>query len=176
MTFEPPTDVRSDALRLLSGGLFVLTSCDDDAIHAAAVSWVSQVSSQPVLVLVALRRNSHLAQAVRSSHRFALNILGREQQDIAGRFLSHQVLSVTDEDLAGEAFRMSPSKCPLLTDTLAWLECRFAAEPSSPGDHCLILGEVTSAGVRREGRTLTLWDTPWSYGGTLTGEQLGFPG
>ena len=168
MTLESPTDVRSEALRLLSGGLFVLTSCADDAIHAAAVSWVSQVSSQPALVLVALRRNSHLAQAVRRSHRFALNIPGRDQEDIARRFLSHQVFSSTGSELADRAFRMSPSHCPLLTDTLAWLECRFAAEPSSPGDHCLVLGEVTGAGVRREGPPLSLLDTPWSYGGVAT--------
>lgn len=165
MTLESPTDVRSEALRLLSGGLFVLTSCADDAIHAAAVSWVSQVSSQPALMLVALRRNSHLAQAVRGSHRFALNILGQEQMDVARRFLSHQVLSAADEDLIGREFRMSPARCPLLTNTLAWLECRFAAEPPSPGDHCLVLGEVTGAGVRREGRPLSLRETPWSYGG-----------
>jgi flavin reductase (DIM6/NTAB) family NADH-FMN oxidoreductase RutF len=168
MTFEPPTDVRSEALRLLSGGLFVLTSCADDAIHATAVSWASQVSSQPALVMVALRRNSHLAQVVRGSHRFALNVLGKEQEGIARRFLSHRVLSSTDDDLAGQAFRMSPTHCPLLTDTLAWLECRFAAEPPSPGDHCLVLGEVTGAGVRREGPPLSLLDTPWSYGGIAT--------
>ena len=165
MTFEPPTDVRSEALRLLSGGLFVLTSCADDTVHAAAVSWVSQVSAAPVLTMVALRRNSHLAQAVRSSHRFALNILGKEQEEIARGFLSHRVLDANAEDLAGQEFRMSASRCPLITDALAWLECRFAAELTSPGDHCLILGEVTSTGVRREGLPLSLVDTPWSYGG-----------
>ncbi len=67
MTFEPLTDVRSEALRLLSGGLYVLTTCTDETIHAAAISWVSQVSFQPPLVLAALRRNSHLAHAVRQA-------------------------------------------------------------------------------------------------------------
>ena len=165
MTLKPPTDVRVEALRLLSGGLFVLTSCAEDTVHAAAVSWVSQVSAEPALVLVALRRNSHLAQAVRNSHRFALNILGKEQEEIARSFLEHQVLSAAAADLVGEEFRMSAARCPLLTDALAWLECRFAAELQSPGDHSLILGEVTASGVRREGLPLSLLDTPWNYGG-----------
>ena len=35
MTSDQPTDVRSEALRLLSSGLYVLTSCAEDSIHAA---------------------------------------------------------------------------------------------------------------------------------------------
>ena len=58
MTLETVTDVRSDAMRLLSNGLYVLTACLSDTIHAATVSWVSQVSFQPPLVMVALQRNS----------------------------------------------------------------------------------------------------------------------
>jgi flavin reductase (DIM6/NTAB) family NADH-FMN oxidoreductase RutF len=165
MMSEMATDVRGDALRLLSGGLYILTTCAADTIHAAAVSWVSQVSFQPPLVLVALRRNTHLAQAVRKGHRFALNILGSDQVDLAERFLASVTLSADEKTLAGLAYRSGSAHCPLLTDALGWLECRVAAEPPSPGDHCLLLGEVTGAGVRRAGAPLSLLDTPWSYGG-----------
>jgi flavin reductase (DIM6/NTAB) family NADH-FMN oxidoreductase RutF len=165
MTHEAVTDVRGDALRLLSSGLYVLTTCAADAIHAAAVSWVSQVSFQPPLVMMALRRNTHLAQAVRKGHRFALNILASDQAAMAEPFLGSVMLPASDQTLAGLAFRSSPAHCPLLTDALGWLECRLAAELSTPGDHCLLLGEVTGAGIRRTGTPLTLRDTPWSYGG-----------
>ena len=165
MTSDVTTDVRGDALRLLSSGLYVLTACAADTLHAAAVSWVSQVSFQPPLVLVALRRNSHLAHAVRRGHRFALNILESDQMDLAERFLASMTLSAEEKTIAGLAFRSSPAHCPLLTDALGWLECRLAAEPPSPGDHSLLLGEVTGAGIRRAGTPLALWDTPWSYGG-----------
>ena len=165
MTSEGVTDVRGDALRLLSGGLYVLTACATDTIHAATVSWVSQVSIQPPLVLVALRRNSHLAQAVRKGHRFALNILESDQMGLAERFLASITLPAGEKTIAGLAYRSSLAHCPLLTDALGWLECRLAAEPPSPGDHSLLLGEVTGAGIRRAGTPLALWDTPWSYGG-----------
>jgi flavin reductase (DIM6/NTAB) family NADH-FMN oxidoreductase RutF len=161
----PGTDVRGDALRLLSSGLYVLTACLADTVHAAAVSWVSQVSFEPPLVLVALRRNSHLAHTVRKAHRFALNILGSDQAALAEPFLGSLTLPAGEKTLAGLAFRSSAAHCPLLTDSLAWLECRLAAEPPAPGDHCLLLGEVTAAGIRRPGAPLTLWDTPWTYGG-----------
>lgn len=166
MTAESaPTDVRSTALRLLSNGLYVLTTCVEDTLHSATVSWVTQVSVEPTLVLVALRRNSRLAQAVRQAHRFVLNILGEDQEALAERFFTHQIQPATETAIGGLPFRMDVGHCPLLTDALAWLECRLAAEPPSPGDHTLILGEVTGAGVRRPGRPLVLGMIPWSYGG-----------
>jgi flavin reductase (DIM6/NTAB) family NADH-FMN oxidoreductase RutF len=165
MTPESVTDVRGDALRLLSSGLYVLTACTADTIHVSAVSWVSQVSFQPPLVLVALRRNSHLAHAVRKGHRFALNILGSDQATLAEPFLGSMTLPIGEQTIAGLAFRSSSAHCPLLTDALGWLECRLAAEPPTPGDHSLLLGEVTGAGIRRAGAPLIMWDTPWTYGG-----------
>lgn len=165
MTPDAVTDVRGDALRLLSSGLYVLTACGSDTIHAAAVSWVSQVSFEPPLVLVALRRNSHLAHALRKAHRFALNILGSDQVALAEPFLGSVTLPAEGKTIAGLPFRSSAAHCPLLTDSLGWLECRLAAEPPTPGDHCLLLGEVTGAGIRRAGAPLALWDTPWTYGG-----------
>jgi flavin reductase (DIM6/NTAB) family NADH-FMN oxidoreductase RutF len=166
MTPEGPvTDVRNDALRLLSNGLYVLTACLSDTIHAATVSWVSQVSFQPPLVMVALQRNSHLAHAVRKAHRFAINILGAEQDALAEKFFAHLTAPAGTQSLAGYAVRDGAAHCPLLTDAMAWIECRFAAELATPGDHSLMLGEVTGAGIRRSGAPIVLWNTPWSYGG-----------
>lgn len=159
------SDVRNDALRLLSNGLYVLTAYTGDTVHAAAVSWVSQVSFGPPLVMVALRRNTRLAGTVRRARRFALNILASDQQALAEKFFHHRTEPADTQTLAGYDFRLSPAHCPLLTDAMGWLECRLAAEPPTPGDHCLMLGEVTGAGVRREGTPLVLWNTPWAYGG-----------
>ena len=160
----PTTDVRTEALNFLSSGVYILTAATADAIHAATVTWASQVSFQPALVMVALRRNSHLAQAVRKAHRFALNIMADDQQEIVARFFTHYTGPLEGAE-QNWPFRMTMGKCPLLTEGMAWLECKLVAEPPSPGDHALMLGEVTGAGVRRQNIPMTLRDTPWSYGG-----------
>lgn len=166
MTPEPATtDVRTEALNLLSSGVYVLTAATADTLHAATITWAGQVSFQPALVLVALRRNSHLAQAVRKAHRFALNILAQDQMAVAERFFAHYTLPAESPGGAESPFRMTVGKCPLLTDGIAWLECKLVAEPTSPGDHALMLGEVSGAGVRRQAKPMVLHDTPWSYGG-----------
>lgn len=158
-------DVRTEALRLVTNGVYVLTACGPEVMHAAAVTWVSQVSFQPPLVLVALRRNSHLAEAVRRAHRFALNILNKDQQPLAGQFFEHRTATQEAPAFDGVPVRMSVARCPLLTDAPAWVECKLVAEPPSPGDHALLLGEVTGAGVRRVAEPMVLFHTPWSYGG-----------
>jgi flavin reductase (DIM6/NTAB) family NADH-FMN oxidoreductase RutF len=165
MTPETTPDVRTDALRMLSNGVYVLTTCLEDTFHAASVTWVTQVSFQPPLLTVALKKNSRLADAVRRAHRFALNILDEGQQDLAEHFLQHFTAPAGSTSLGNVAFRTGPARCPLLVDSLGWLECRYAGEPSTPGDHCLVLAEVAGAGVRRDGRPMVLWTTPWSYGG-----------
>jgi flavin reductase (DIM6/NTAB) family NADH-FMN oxidoreductase RutF len=165
MTLEAPADVRLDALHMLSNGVYVLTACVGETVHAVTVTWVSQVSIQPPLVLTALRRNSRVAGAVRQARRFALNVLEAGQETLAERFFEHTTVPEDSPALSGLAFRSSPARCALLIDALGWVECRVAAEPATPGDHWLILGEVTGAGVRRQGRPLVLHDTPWSYGG-----------
>ena len=159
------TDVRNDALRLLSNGLYVLTACLSDTIHAATVSWVSQISFQPPLVMVALQRNSHLAHAVGKAHRFAINVLGADQEMLAEKFFAHLTSPAGTQNLAGCAVREGVGHCPLLIDAMAWIECRLAAETPTPGDHNLLFGEVTGAGIRRPGAPIVLWNTPWSYGG-----------
>ncbi len=158
--------VRADALHMLSNGVYVLTSCVGDTIHAVTVSWVSQVSMQPPLVMVALQRNSHLVDAVHKAHRFALNVLEAGQDNLAETFFAHWAAAQAGSDqMAGYVYRPGTSHCPLLKDCLAWIECRVAAEFSTSGDHSLVLGEVTGTGVRRQGKPMVLGNTPWSYGG-----------
>ena len=163
------SDVRTEALNLLSNGVYVLTAATPDALHAATVTWAVQVSFQPGLVMVALRRNSHLAQAVRKAHRFAVNILAEDQQDVAQRFFTHYSVPADASGGPDWPFRLTVGRCPLLTDGMAWLECKLVAEPPSPGDHALMLGEVSGAGMRREANPMVLHNTPWSYGGIKAG-------
>ncbi len=102
---------------------------------------------------------------MRKAHRFALNILAADQKALAEAFFAHRTVPVESERIEGYGFRMTTGRCPLLSDSLAWLECRLAAEPQAPGDHSLLLGEVTGAGIRRQGDPMVLWQTPWCYGG-----------
>jgi len=151
---------------MLTYGLYVVTTRLDDEVHAATVTWVTQASFNPRLVLVGLKRGTRIYEVVKESGRFALNIVGAGQQDLASAFFKF-VEADTEAKKIGEcAYEEGKSGIPLLLDTPAWIECRVLQEASELSDHAFFFAEVTGAGVRRPDLLpMALRDTPWSYGG-----------
>ena len=65
---------RQKTLRMLSNGVYVLTSCSEDRYGAATVTWVSQVSFKPPLIMAAVQRNSNVFKCLAQSQIAALHI------------------------------------------------------------------------------------------------------
>ncbi len=72
---------KSDALASLTTGLYLLTTGTVDEPSGMIVSWVSQVSYEPPLVLAAVRKNRYLHDIIQRSGCFGLNVLERGQED-----------------------------------------------------------------------------------------------
>ena len=64
--------VRQKTMRLLSNGVYVLTSRSEERCGAATVSWVSQISFKPPLIMAAVRQNSNVYQCLEQSRVAAL--------------------------------------------------------------------------------------------------------
>src|SRR2546427_7962986 len=77
---------RRKTLRLLSNGVYVLTSRSEDRYGAATVTWVSQASFKPPLIMAAVRRESNVFECLAESRSAVLHIVGDRQQEIARRF------------------------------------------------------------------------------------------
>src|SRR5437879_12944068 len=77
---------KKKSLRLLSNGGDVLTARSEDRYGAATVSWVSQASFKPPLIMVAVRRESNVFRCLAESRAAVLHIVGDRQQEIARRF------------------------------------------------------------------------------------------
>lgn len=152
-------DAKKTALRMIPYGLYVLTAeGQDGSIAAATVNWVTQTSFEPPLVVVGVKTDSGAHALIKEKGTFALNVLGKGQQQMAFNFFkSHER---EGDSIGGEAFEMSPAGAPLLLNTPAWVECRLV-ETVERADHSIFIGEVTEAGVRQEpdGRAddATLW-------------------
>ena len=93
---------KKDTLRLLTNGIYVLTSRNGDDYGVATVTWVSQVSFQPPLVMAALRKDGNVFRCLRASGVAVLHIVGAEQQDLAQKFFS--TTNESDGLLNGEPF------------------------------------------------------------------------
>jgi flavin reductase (DIM6/NTAB) family NADH-FMN oxidoreductase RutF len=155
--------VRQKTLRLLSNGVYVLTSRDGNRYGAATVSWVSQASFKPPLIMAAVRRESNVFKCLSESRSAVLHIVGNRQQEIARRFFfpTHAVCGAIN----GEAFMEGKIAAPVLPNLPAHIECRVDQIVDTHGDHAVVVLRVVEAECRERVRPLTMAETPWKYGG-----------
>jgi flavin reductase (DIM6/NTAB) family NADH-FMN oxidoreductase RutF len=106
------------------------------------VNALSSVSLEPALVMVALDRSRFITPMVRARGRYAVNILGEDQQALSDCF-AHAPVTPGREAFCGAAWSPGPTGLPLLDGAIATLECTVV-QTFSAGDHDLFIGRVDS--------------------------------
>jgi flavin reductase (DIM6/NTAB) family NADH-FMN oxidoreductase RutF len=149
-------------LEKLVNGVYLLTCCRGEEINGMPVSWVSQVSSQPPLVMAAVRPDRYSHAMVEESGVFALILLGREQRNLVDRFMLKGAFKA--EKFKDLALKEGNTGCPVLLGAAGFLECQVTSS-QRPGDHTLFIGEVIEAGWHKDVSLLTIPDYGHTYGG-----------
>jgi flavin reductase (DIM6/NTAB) family NADH-FMN oxidoreductase RutF len=138
-------DAKKTALRMIPYGIYVLTADDGKGnVAAATVNWVTQSAFNPPLVVVGVKTDSGAYHALTEARHFALNILGKDQKDVAFTFF--KPTQVGDGTLSGQPYRKGTTGAPILTNAPAAVECRVASVVEQ-GDHHVVVGEVVEAYV-----------------------------
>jgi flavin reductase (DIM6/NTAB) family NADH-FMN oxidoreductase RutF len=155
--------VRKKTLRMLSNGVYVLTSRSAEHYGAATVTWVSQVSFKPPLIMAAIQPESNVFKCLQASRTAVLHIVGDRQQDIAHRFFfpTHAERGTIN----GEPFAEGRTAAPVLANLPAHVECEVERILDTDGDHAVVILRVVEAEFREGVRPLTMAETPWAYGG-----------
>ncbi len=140
-TAEPrPMLDPGDFRRTLShfpSGVVVVTGFDDDGAPVGLTCQsFSSLSLDPPLVLIAPAKSSRSWPGIRKGGRFAVNILGADQQEASNAFAR----SGTDK-FGQVAWHTSPDHLPVLDDSLAVIECDIDAVHHG-GDHWIVVGAV----------------------------------
>ena len=130
------------AFAMLTYGIYVLTSRTDAIMNAMIASWVSQVSYEPPLVMVAVHPNRYSHQLIRQGGGFALHVLASTQADSLSRFKGPDIKA----KFSSLDWTTGKTGCPILKECLAYLECDLKVD-YRPGNHTLFIGEVVAAGV-----------------------------
>lgn len=153
MQLDAPTDVAPDRFREVMGhfamGITVVTTLDGERPQGITVNAFSSVSLSPALVMVALDRRRFITPMVRKVGRYAVNVLGGDQQALSDCF-AHAPVSPGREEFCGAAWQAGPTGLPLIDGSIATLECTVV-ETFSAGDHDLFIGRVDSLERHREG-------------------------
>jgi flavin reductase (DIM6/NTAB) family NADH-FMN oxidoreductase RutF len=73
-------------MKQMTYGIYVLTTRNESEINGMIASWVSQVSYDPPLMMVAVHPNRYSHTLITQSRIFALHSLDRAQKDLLARF------------------------------------------------------------------------------------------
>jgi flavin reductase (DIM6/NTAB) family NADH-FMN oxidoreductase RutF len=139
------THVKNTAMRMLPYGVHVVTSqAEEDRAMGAVISWVTQASFTPPLVVTALRVGSVVHEVVRASRSFTLNILDKAHADLARTFF--QTVWEKGGTLAGEPFREGETGAPILDCAAGYIECDLDL-CLEKGDHSIFVAQVVDAGL-----------------------------
>ena len=156
--------IRQKTLRMLTNGIYIMTSRNGDRYGGATVTWVSQASFKPPMIMAAVRRESNVFQCLSKSGVAALHILGCDQQDVAQRFFAPT--KICCGRMNGEPFADGRTSAPILENAPAYVECQVRRIlEEGAGDHAIVIMEVLESECSKQVRPLTIAESPWEYGG-----------
>ena len=147
-------DFRS-AMRLLAGGVSVVTAGRGRDISGMTVSSVSSLSVDPPSLIVSLNREASSWPLVKRYGFFGVNILTSDQIDIAERFTGKGGLKGADR-FTGARWTTRASGVPLLADALAAIDCEVE-DVVERHSHVIVIGRVLDVAVSARTASLAYW-------------------
>jgi 3-hydroxy-9,10-secoandrosta-1,3,5(10)-triene-9,17-dione monooxygenase reductase component len=122
-------------------GVAIVTASWQGKPHGLAVNSLTSVSLDPPLVLFCPDKNSDTWPAIRDAGSFGVNILSSGQAQMCRQFSRKGA-----DRFADVSYTRSSRGCPVLAETLAYLECEIE-QVIEAGDHYVTIGRVVEMGM-----------------------------
>jgi flavin reductase (DIM6/NTAB) family NADH-FMN oxidoreductase RutF len=158
----------AELFRRLNAGVYVVGVADGGRRNAFTAAWLMQVSFDPLLLALSVNPGHASYPLLVAGGGFAASVLSRDQIDLARHFGTRSGRE-TDK-LAGMAWRPGRTGAPILTEAVAYLECRLTQRIPA-GDHEIVIGRPVAGEILRpDASPLTYADT-----GDLDGSRELYP-
>lgn len=144
----------TQALHKISYGLYIIGAANGDRLNAQIANTVIQVCSEPPTISVCINKGNFTHELIRRSGAFSVSILA---QDTPLKFIGgFGFKSGRDTNkLEGVTYRIGNTGSPIVTDNaLAYLEAKVISQ-CDVHTHTIFVGELTDAGVLKEGEPMT---------------------
>ena len=132
-------------------GVSVITTVHEGERHGMPATSLTSVSLDPVMILACLMRGARTALAIQNAGRFAVNILGDNQEEVSRRFARPGL-----DHFEGLHVESGAGGLPLLPDCLAYLTCTLH-DVVQAGDHDIVLGNVEECDLGANGNPLVFF-------------------
>ena len=151
MSETSPQKQMAAALGRIPSGLFIVTVRHDGAETGMLASWVQQCAFAPPHVTFVVRRDRAVLAWLTDGAVVRINILDDTQTDMIGHF--GRGFALDEPAFTGLDVERPGGGPPILTEALAYLECRIAAR-QPVGDHELFLAEVVGGQMLNDGQPM----------------------
>ncbi|HWR38845.1 MAG TPA: flavin reductase [Patescibacteria group bacterium] len=142
------------ALDTISYGLYIVTSIDGDKMNGQCANTIFQLTSRPLQVALCLNKRNLTHDFIKTSQRFAINILRQDQCELVKDFGYRSGRSV--DKFAGVDYLLGKNGCPILKDCVAYLEGTIQPEKSNDvGTHTLFVASITAGRLVNQEAPLT---------------------
>lgn len=127
------------AMRLITSGVYVVTTRLDSRINGLTVAWLSRASFSPPLISVSIGKTRFTHDLIKKSQVLAVNVLAEGQEELARHFGFRSGREI--DKFAGLEIRTAITGSPILQDVVAYLDCRVVGEIEA-GDHTIFVAEA----------------------------------
>lgn len=130
-----------ELFRRLTNGVYVVTASHAARSGGFTAAWVTQVSFEPLLLTLSVNPANATWALIEGSRRFAINVLDRNQQEIARHFGLNSGRDI--DKFSGVPTQTSASGAVVLAGAVAWLGCEVEQQVPA-GDHLLLVARVVA--------------------------------
>ena len=146
------SDKIKQALESIPYGVSVVTVGQGGVENGLTVSWFSQVSFHPPMIMIAVDSKHYSVEFLHSTKNFTLNLLGQDQKSMAAHFA--KASDTQSGKLDGHSTREAESGGTILTEALAYIDCELHSS-HQVGSHTMFVGKVVAAERLNDGLPLT---------------------
>jgi flavin reductase (DIM6/NTAB) family NADH-FMN oxidoreductase RutF len=141
MVATTDTELFREVFGHFATGVAVITSARPGGAGGMTANALCSLSLDPLLVLVCFQQEARTLPIVRDSGRFGVNVLGSDQEHVAGVFAS----KVPEDEKLDSVEHVFEYGVPVITGALAWAACDLR-DLIAGGDHTIAIGEVIAMG------------------------------
>ena len=127
-------------MRQLAASVTVITAAHDGTKDGLTATAICSVSADPPQLLICVNQLASAHGLIRDAGSFGVNILAREQEDIALRFAGMDNTERGDRFGLGTWTRIATG-APILRDALAGFDCTIS-EKVDAGSHSIFIGRI----------------------------------
>ncbi|RME22954.1 MAG: flavin reductase [Candidatus Zixiibacteriota bacterium] len=150
-------------LRKLEYGVYVVTMGKGQEGNAFTASWLTQVSSEPPMLAMAIHNKHQSARLLNEQDGFVVHLIPAGSEGFARNFYGPaergyaklQATPVSDAPGTGS---------PLLEGVSGWIDCRIVNRVPT-GNHTVFIGEVVAGELKQDTQILTTSNSKLHYTG-----------